>query len=119
MTSLCLHDVSRITLGHQRPAFALYTPDKQRPYSEAAAHQALTCIPKGAYGVVGFSRVKDSRKCVSHCRRFAAALHSNRLKSFLRQGGTAEGRNRDESGAHRSQPGRTNGALRIENGDLS
>ena len=118
-SSACLHDVSRKNLHHQRFAIWLYMPGKQRPSSETAAHQALKCIPQGAYGVVRFSRVKDSRKCVLACRRFAAALHWDRFRSFLCQGGTAEGQNRDESGAFRSQSRGANGALVVQQGELS
>jgi hypothetical protein len=60
----CLHEISMKSQTPQRLAQVLYGPDKQPARDKNKARQQLSCIPQGAYGVVGFSRVKDERKGV-------------------------------------------------------
>jgi hypothetical protein len=80
----CLHEISRKSQTPQRLAREPYGSDKQPACDKSKARQGLSCIPQGAYGVVGFSRVKDERKGVFHCRRRASAACKTNVDGFYR-----------------------------------
>ena len=107
----CLHEISKKTPNRQRLARELYGPDKQPACDRSEARQGLSCIPQGAYGVVGFSRVKDERKGVFHRRRYASARCSALIRTSLGTKKSANGEAGDKQRALGRQRGDKEGAL--------
>jgi hypothetical protein len=90
----CLHDASKQIKSQQWFARPMPYVGKQGACTAVMLQQALSGILQGAYGVVGFSRVKDERKGVFHCRRRASAGGETNTVQLLDNGWTTTGRAR-------------------------
>src|SRR5438309_1481338 len=71
----CLRDASKAFLSLQRVTRKLPQLCKRPACSKSEPRRGLTCIRWGAYGVVGFSGVKDARKSVLIADALASARH--------------------------------------------
>jgi len=67
----CLRDASKAFLSPHRVARKLPQLCKRPACSKSEPRRGLTCIPWGAYGVVGFRGVKDAPKSVLFAGRFS------------------------------------------------
>ena len=71
----CLRDASKGFLSLHGVARELPYLCKRPAGSKSEPRRGLTCIRWGAYGVVGFSGVKDARKSVLFADALASARH--------------------------------------------
>ena len=71
----CLRDASKAFLSLHRVTRKLPQLCKRPACSKSEPRRGLRCIRWGAYGVVGFSGVKDARKSVLFADALASARH--------------------------------------------